>query len=949
MGDTTARPDGEAATVASDVKAIEAGETVPAATADATFELPSVEASNYEIREELGAGGMGKVVVARDRRLGRILAVKVAKVASSSVHVRFAREAVLTARLQHPGIVPVYEAGVWPSAEPFYAMKLVAGAPLAKLILKARSLDERLALIPNVIAVVDTLAYAHAHRVIHRDLKPDNVIVGDYGETIVIDWGLAKELGTDDRDAPSPIAEQRAGQTVAGAAMGTPPYMSPEQAAAERVDERADVYSLGALLYHVLAGIAPYWGPSSDAIMAKVLAGPPQALAERQKGIPKDLLAIVDKAMARDPAARYQDAKQLADDLKRFERGQLVAAHVYSRKELLRRWYARHRTAVIAGTIVTVVLGAAVAFFARTELRDRAERARRVAELLSADDAEYGRAMSLRGAGDFPGAAETLAREVQRLSSSDAADVVSRRAERSSERERLEQIASFYVHARSATFLVGDEDRGDEALYELKSALGAMGALDGKGHFVPGSWWDLAFADELSADQRRDVQLQAYRLVMNLAIMHFKLGGLLAGMNLVLPSRNPASATQFLACLEALGQTPGLEQTLGIAPAQIARTWDRMARHFLKKVGAPADIAAAEPFRLTEPPRDANRTDNADDHAFIGVGHVLVAQNADSAEVRGMRFFFPDDFEYDNALEKAQRELRAAIRIDPKLYWPHFMLSQVQHISDDVDLRSAELELDVCVMLAPDLALSYGQRAIVVAQQAQTEQNPIRRLVLFARALDDSQRAVDKERTRPVTYWTRGDLMKLLGQHDDAIEAYTRALELEDDLLGKFNRHILLRTITQYVTADLRSDGVEAQTLLAFMAVVAKDPQTTIEHADRALQRNPAHARALATRGTAYLQLDKPQLALADFDAALKAAPNNELAALGRAQLLEKTASPSQALAAFDALVQIAIVPAHLAQGHRGRSRALAKLGRTQDANAALEAARKIEPWRDDK
>ncbi|HTL37408.1 MAG TPA: serine/threonine-protein kinase, partial [Kofleriaceae bacterium] len=212
------------------------------------LELPAVERSAYELREVLGAGGMGKVIVARDKRLGRLLAVKVAKVSDPGLRVRFTREAVLTARLQHPSIIPVHEAGVWTGDEPFYAMKLVAGAPLSKLIAKTKTLDERLALIPNVIAVVDALAYAHAQRVIHRDLKPDNVIVGDYGETIVIDWGLAKELDSDDDEGgtSTPYRRVDAGSTVEGAAMGTPPYMAPEQARGERADERADVYGLGA-------------------------------------------------------------------------------------------------------------------------------------------------------------------------------------------------------------------------------------------------------------------------------------------------------------------------------------------------------------------------------------------------------------------------------------------------------------------------------------------------------------------------------------------------------------------------------------------------------------------------------------------------------------------------------------------------------------------------------
>jgi WD40 repeat protein len=318
------------------------------------LELPDIDVTSYELGAELGHGGMGKVLAARDRRLKRMLAIKVSRSADQGALARFAREALLTARLQHPAIVPIHEAGRLPSGEPFYAMKLVAGRSLEQLVAAARDLDERLALLPKVIAVVDALAYAHAQRVIHRDLKPNNVIAGDYGETIVIDWGLAKELGAPD-DASPYRARQTPDMTVEGQAMGTPSYMPPEQAAGESVDQRADVYGLGALLYYVLCGAAPYDGKTADAVIAQVLSGPPRSLAERQAGIPRDLLAIVDKAMAREPADRYADAGALADDLGRFYRGQLVAAHRYTTAELVRRWLRRHRA------VVSVVAAAAVA------------------------------------------------------------------------------------------------------------------------------------------------------------------------------------------------------------------------------------------------------------------------------------------------------------------------------------------------------------------------------------------------------------------------------------------------------------------------------------------------------------------------------------------------------------------------------------------------------------
>jgi serine/threonine protein kinase len=159
--------------------------------------LPEVAASLYQVDKEIARGGMGKIVAAEDRRLGRAVALKQLLDPSSDQVTRFQREALITARLQHPGIVPVYEAGRWPTGEPFFAMKLVSGRPLDKVIAEATKLEDRLAIIPRLAAACDAMAYAHSQRIIHRDLKPGNVLLGDFGETVVIDWGLAKDLDSD--------------------------------------------------------------------------------------------------------------------------------------------------------------------------------------------------------------------------------------------------------------------------------------------------------------------------------------------------------------------------------------------------------------------------------------------------------------------------------------------------------------------------------------------------------------------------------------------------------------------------------------------------------------------------------------------------------------------------------------------------------------------------------
>jgi tetratricopeptide (TPR) repeat protein/tRNA A-37 threonylcarbamoyl transferase component Bud32 len=325
-----------------------------------------VDEAHYAIQGEHARGGLGRILLARDRRLARPVALKELLRRSADNEARFLHEAIVTAQLQHPGVVPIYEAGRWPSGDPFYSMKLISGRSLGELIRSARALPERLALLPNVVAAAEAVAYAHNQGIIHRDLKPANIMVGEFGETVVVDWGLAKRRGAAD--------SERA---------GTAQYMPPEQARGV-TDERSDVYALGALLYHLLAGEPPYDGDSSEEVLAQLESGAPLPLATRQPEVPVELTAIVDKAMARAPEARYPSARELAADLKRFQTGQLVSSHRYSTSELVRRWLLRHRLPVAVAAIAMVVLLVMGTFSVRRIVaeRDRADRQRAAAEEL---------------------------------------------------------------------------------------------------------------------------------------------------------------------------------------------------------------------------------------------------------------------------------------------------------------------------------------------------------------------------------------------------------------------------------------------------------------------------------------------------------------------------------------------------------------------------------------
>ncbi|MFT3700501.1 MAG: protein kinase [Kofleriaceae bacterium] len=423
---------GDAPTAAAPV--VEPSQTGSGSTGVAPLEgrvdlLTVIDRAHYEVLAEFGRGGLGRVLRARDRRTGRIVAIKEVLRPTPGLVARFAREAIVTANLQHPAIVPVYEVGRWlDTGDPFYAMKLVAGASLMDSARKARTLEQRLALLPHIISVAEALAYAHGERVIHRDLKPANVLIGDFGETVVIDWGLAKRL--DDLDAEPTETAGGEGKTMLGSVLGTPGYMPPEQARGDAADERSDVYAIGAMLYEVLSGVRPFADSDGGTeVLKRTMAEPPKPLARIAPDIPAELVAIVERAMAADPEQRYRTAKPLAEDLVRYTTGQLVAAQRYTAWMLIRRWIAKHRAVVaVAGAAIVVLAIVAVIGLSRIRTeRDRAVAARGLADDRAAALAEeQGRQLTMTG--DAPRGLPFLADAITRGRSSVPLRFVTQRA-----------------------------------------------------------------------------------------------------------------------------------------------------------------------------------------------------------------------------------------------------------------------------------------------------------------------------------------------------------------------------------------------------------------------------------------------------------------------------------------------------------------------------------------
>ena len=354
------------------------GREDPYATTAPSVGASTSTGSRFRILRPHARGGLGQVYVAHDEELHREVALKEIQERHAddpNSRSRFLLEAEITGGLEHPGIVPIYGLGTYGDGRPYYAMRFIRGDSLKEALERfhraegagrdpgERALELR-KLLGRFLDVCNAIAYAHSRGVLHRDLKPGNIMLGQYGETLVVDWGLAKLVGRpagepgSPQDALQPMVARHSALTQVGSAVGTPHYMSPEQAAGrlEELGPASDVYSLGATLYHLLTGQAPFVEADMGAVLQKVQKG--DFLPPRQVNglVPAALEAVCLKAMALKPQGRYATPRELAEEIERWLGDEPVHAWPEPWASKALRWVGRHRV-LVTGAAAAVLVG----------------------------------------------------------------------------------------------------------------------------------------------------------------------------------------------------------------------------------------------------------------------------------------------------------------------------------------------------------------------------------------------------------------------------------------------------------------------------------------------------------------------------------------------------------------------------------------------------------------
>lgn len=734
---------------------------------------PGQTLGRYEIVNEHGRGGFGAVWRATDTKLGRRIAVKQLGqklAADSESRRRFISEARVTARLEHPGIVPVYDISNVQDDHAYYTMRLIQGKTLAEAIddlhqLVPNSNEFRLRrqqLLQSFVDVCLTIGYAHAQGVIHRDLKPQNIIVGAYGETILLDWGLASviddpaesesidSIGAD----PQVLTQEESLQTLQGSVLGTPAYMPPEQASGqvEQISRQSDVYSLGATLYHLATGSIPFTDQDLEGLLDRVKTGDLPAANELNPQLEKPLSGIISRAMQPKPQQRYPSVAELVDDVQRFLADQPVSAHQDSPVAVAARWIRKNPTKAAALALTTLFL--AIAGIAGILINNawQASEDARITRLQIAAERADATALSQIKAGRFDAAVRTLGQANELVQSE---PYLMNLATQIRDREtRTRQIVEFYrlgQKAQEETFF----DRTHRSAIYCQAALDELGVLDEPG------WWNQLPDRDLGPMQQEQLQSEVYRITTLLASMRLaETAESAVSLNILLDPKSlpvdDSSATSLQAARFA---------------AQVANQYrPSRAMRMIEEIGGVAsgsrqaiDLTNLNPY-------------NAVDSAIMG---SILDNNVPPDGL--IRNAISGLLEMRDPNRVAEQWLDDALKYNPDWFWlPVFTgHSQVRTGTPEEGIRT----ISHAVGIRPDYWVGYQYRALASVAAATEERSRKRKSTLLNAASRDIQRAMDLEPYNSELFWTKAVIQFHSGDNPAQItDTFLTAFELHPSL-----------------------------------------------------------------------------------------------------------------------------------------------------------------------
>lgn len=825
------------------------------AGADSAEETASSDA-RFEILAKHRQGGLGEVFIALDRQLGREVAIKQIKTDwknHDEAQGRFVREAEVTGRLEHPGIVPVYAMGTWTDGSPYYAMRFVQGRTLRESIRslhfgapeaeppdrpQARPAIDRFQfrrLLSCFVDVCNTISYAHSRGILHRDIKPSNIMVGPYGETLVVDWGLAKRLDhvafeseSFNEDLSLMTDDSRSGSsddsshTRVGGRVGTPQYMSPEQAAGRinRIDVRTDVYLLGSTLYEILCGLAPHRGDSVERIVDQIQTQPPPDPREHFHDIPPALVAICRRAMTVEPAMRYPTAEAVAADVERWMADQPVAEYRETVMERAARWTRNHRAAATSAFVATILLAmgsvlGTLFYNAQQNERRRMEqdRSAKAAELLVQQQkrraeseqrqteirtlAERADAFSIQEMQDsrFASALGVVHEALNSIDDGTGFPQLRERLNR--RREQLQRIVEFYRQAEIC-------ERRNIQSRDIHAMVACVRGLKALGVYDKTDWWIHLPVDGLSAVQIDRLRWDVYQQWMLLDAMLVKT----IGVRLSGDDEMGSTASLFgslrrftrtdLGKPEAAAGLVVSDRLDGFRLSQAAR-WYRKAAEF--RLGLGSRLLGNE---LGDPT-------NAVDSQSLGV-LCLIAHLDPKFEI------FFRDYREGEPLANALNLFSGSSSLRPDHYWSQMCLAQVHYLAAtepsigraeaDRHLEAATRACERCIALSPEGPFAYADRSSISRTRAQRilgdeSLPPARRVAmsqaLYQLSLQDAQTADRLGESEPWIGWQSGLARREAGRIEAAIDRWWQtslqtfslvdsddaALIRDDDLRGR--------------------------------------------------------------------------------------------------------------------------------------------------------------------